>query len=325
MLQLTTPAEIEALTSLRIGRSRRGVIIVLTAYGDESSDETHQRVFAVGALFGSREQWDALQVKWLERTGGLIFHAAECDSDNGAFAQFSHEENKKLYKDLTILLAESKLLGYGVALDLISQNRDMGRELLPESPYYRYFGEVVVFFAEKAYLSIPREPVEFIFDRRMETEHSATELYFYLANLPEWEHQPYIHDRVAFATRKTAGIQIADLWTREVMKHLDNEIGPEKRPERLSMTALKKTRRFGATIYTGDWFKGLEERIKELDNLNTGTATAFGHGRYKKWLQEHGLTDAYGVRMRYLAQYDAEQRAKGNATHFDDVRMGRSL
>jgi hypothetical protein len=39
-------------------------IVMLCAYGDESSDETKQRVFAVGAVIGSEEQWMWLDEKW---------------------------------------------------------------------------------------------------------------------------------------------------------------------------------------------------------------------------------------------------------------------
>jgi hypothetical protein len=295
---------------------------VLIAFGDESSDETHQRVFAVGALFGNQQQWERLESSWRARTGDADFHASACDSDQGAYAGTPHAENKKLYRDLTILLAESRLLGYGAAIDLQMQRVHM-KNLLPESSYYRCFGEVVIFFAEQAYLSIPQEPVRFTFDRRLETEYNARALYDYMANLPEWEHHDFIHKEVGFASRKTVGVQAADLWTREVMKHLDNTVGPVHRLKRRSMEALEKTRRFGTRLYTGDYFAGLQERINELDNAPG--QSAFKNKNYKTWIDSHGSSDSYAMRVRYLAQYDAIQRAAGNSTHFDDVRAGTAL
>jgi hypothetical protein len=56
---------------------------MLCAYGDESSDETKQRVFAVGAVVGAEEQWVELEAKWVDRTGGTPFHANDCDSNQG--------------------------------------------------------------------------------------------------------------------------------------------------------------------------------------------------------------------------------------------------
>jgi|GEM_PF-300979 len=321
MSTIATPFE-DSLAVLSKSRKTRKVIVVLSAFGDESSDETHQRVFAVGALFGNQDQWDALEVKWRARTGDVDFHATECDSDKGVYASSPHADNKKLYKDLTVLLAESRLLGYGAAIDLIKQNEHM-KDLLPESPYYRCFGEVVIHFAEQAFLSIPQEPVKFIFDRRLEIQYNATALYDYLAKLPEWEHHSYIHDEVGFASRKTVGVQAADLWTREIMKHLDNIIGPVPRAKRRSMEALEKTKRFGANLYTGDFYTGLQQRLNDLDKSDG--PGAFKRGNYKKWLIENKLGDSYATRVRYAIQYDAIQRAQGNPTHFDDVGAGRSL
>jgi hypothetical protein len=291
---------------------------VLSAFGDESGDETKRRVFAVGAVFGEQHQWDDLEIKWRARLPeGIDFHAADCDSDKGDFANFSHQHNKDLYKDLTLLLVSSKLLGYGVAIDLISQNKYMGN-LLPESPYYKCFGEVVLFFAHRTVMYVPREQVKFTFDRRLEVEYNATALYDYMAKLPEWEDREYIDEEVAFASRKSVGVQAADLWTREVMKRLDNEIAPIKRQIRKSFQALENTERFGGVIYTGEYFNGLQQAVNAMD-ISDGPG-AFKHGDYKNWLTKYKVQDSYATRLRYMTQHDAIARANGNATHFEDVR-----
>jgi hypothetical protein len=290
---------------------------VLTAFGDESSDESKQRVFAVAALFGDQQTWDVLELKWTARTSGLIFHGAECESDMGDFASRTHAENQELYKDLTTLLAESGLLGYGSVLDLIGQNKYMP-DLLPESAYYRCFAEVVTFFAQKTRTINPEEKVKFTFDRRLETQFNATFLYDYLARLPEWEHYNYLHDEIAFASRKSVGIQAADLWTRELMKHLDNQIGPKKRPARKSFTALAETHRFGASFYVDDFFDALRKKIDALDEPSLNRTIS--QRVYADWLARNDQTDNFQNRVRFYTQQDALERAKGNAGHFDDVR-----
>ena len=47
-----------------------------------------------------------------------------------------------------------------------------------------------------------------------------------------------MHDEIGFATKKTIGIQAADLITREAMKVLDNRIGPVRRLSRTSAKVL---------------------------------------------------------------------------------------
>lgn len=307
-----------SLDSIRDARRHKRVIYVLSAFGDESYDDGKKRVFAVAAIFGEQHQWDALEAKWRARLPpGVDFHTTDCDSDLGDFKQFSHQENKALYRDLTQLLAHSQLLGYGVALDLISQDIYM-KGLLDESAYYKAFGETIIYFAHRASFLVPREKVKFTFDRRLEIEFNATQLYDYMAKLPEWEDSWYLHEEVGFASRSSVGVQAADLYTRELMKRLDNEIGPIKRQVRKSFTALIDTNRFGGVIYQGKYFKGLQEAIKKLDEGSL--SGAFKPGDYTRWRESKGIEDSWGARTRYLTQIDSINRAKGNPTHFDDVR-----
>jgi hypothetical protein len=70
------------------------VAIVLSVFGDESADETKQRVFAVAGVVGNEDQWAALEAAWIARTGGIPFHAKDCESDQGDYADKDHQENQ---------------------------------------------------------------------------------------------------------------------------------------------------------------------------------------------------------------------------------------
>jgi hypothetical protein len=63
-----------------------------------------------------------------ERAGDVPIHANDCDSDQGDFAPKAgegkdrkHKDNKTLYKELTVLLAESDIGGFGSVYDLAAQ------------------------------------------------------------------------------------------------------------------------------------------------------------------------------------------------------------
>ena len=93
---------------------------MLLVYGDESLDEAQNRACAVGGIVGTEESWKPLVEKWIERTGGISFHAKDCDIDHGDFTpkgnediDKKHRENKSLDKGLTITLADGDLLGQG--------------------------------------------------------------------------------------------------------------------------------------------------------------------------------------------------------------------
>ncbi len=149
-------------------------IVVIAVYGDESADETKERVFAVAGVVGDEQSWNLLQEKWEERCDGIPFHANDCESNHGDFERFSDQENKARYKDLTILLADSGLGGYGITLDLVAR-RDVFPQALPVLDYYKCFMELIQRMKNCA--NYNKEIAKFTFDMRPEGPYNSGVLY----------------------------------------------------------------------------------------------------------------------------------------------------
>jgi len=273
-------------------------LAMLTVYGDESHDETRERVFAVAGLLGSKNDWDAVEDRWLGRTGGAPFHAAECESRDAQSDGDQHRQNLKLYADLAKILAASNLMGFGAVIHLPGWRAAIpGFVDSPDQPYYKCFSEVVIYFARIGALSIPPERVKFIFDRSLEREFTAHRLYTYMAQSKDWPHGEWLADEVGSATRAMPGIQMVDLFARECMKELDNQIGPVKRPRRRSMQALADTKRFRVEFYMPEYSQAYaESAMKQQPELGL-TAHA-----YFKWLDTEGLVDTLANRIRFLSE-----------------------
>ncbi len=236
------------------------VAVMLLVYGDESMDETKQRVCAVAGIIGTEAQWGDLEWKWTRRTNGVPFHGNHCDSDHGDYASRPHWENKELYRDLTVLLANSGLAGFGQAIDLIAKNK-----VFPESEdiaYYTAFQRVV--FSMKNFAGHLGEMAELTFDMRMESDHNAGLLYGALReNEPDWS--PHLASKISFEFAKTnPRIQVADLLAREAMKALDNHIGPVKRTIRGSWQTLRDTGRFETDSFSTEWFEDLKKKLPDF-------------------------------------------------------------
>jgi hypothetical protein len=266
----------------------QSVVVMLFVYGDESMDEAKQRVCAVAGIIGTEDQWKALEFQWARRTNGVPFHGNDCDSDQGDYSDRPHWENKALYRDLTTLLANSGLCGYGHAIDLIARNK-----AFPESEdlaYYTAFQRVVVAmvnFAQSA-----GDITEMIFDMRLESEHNAGFIYGAIRdNEPDWA--PFLSSKISFEFAKSnPRIQVADLLAREAMKALDNLIGPVNRPTRKSWQALLDTKRFVTFGFGTDWFESLKHAMPEAEkkmNMN--------REMYIEWLSErkrqHNLSNMF--------------------------------
>jgi hypothetical protein len=266
-------------------------------FGDESADETRQRTFAISGLFASPEIWESFRLAWLNRTGGKIFHASDCESDHGDFAvtiENRHADNLKLYADLVQILAHSGVRGYAVAIDIGAWN-----EAFPGAPkdwgYYKCLQEVIKHFANTVEYR-DGTGLEFTFDRRQESEYNAGLLYQYMVTLPEWkEHNISMNARINFDSRKDVRIQAADIIAREAMKHLDN-LG--KRPMRRSLEALTRLPGvpFVFDFFTREYCLHTKSIWPELEK-----ATGMYPEKYLAWLKENKLaSDNLSNRFRYV-------------------------
>lgn len=234
---------------------------VILVYGDDSSDEKGERVRAVGGVVCETFGWRALEREWLIRTGGVPFHAKDCDSDRNDYKNTPHAENKALYKDLAIMTANSRVYGIGVAIDLMALKR-----VFPEAEelaYYRAFLRVVEVMKDAA--KETGEIADFTFDMNLETHYNAGLLYGVARESePTWK--PYLAEKITFTfAHKEPRIQVADLVAHEAMKALDNQVGPIKRPVRKSWDALHASGRFIVEGYTTEWFNDLKKNYGELE------------------------------------------------------------
>lgn len=274
---------------------------MISVYGDESADETRERVFSVAGVVGLEEDWQSLQQKWDERCGGIPFHANDCESNQEDFKHFPDPENKARYKDLSLLLANSGLGGYGIAVDLIAR-----REIFPATPagldYYKCLLELIE--RMKNFANYNKEKVKFTFDMRPEGPFNSGFLYSIARSTSSWN--PHLDSEIAFACSKdNSRVQVADLFAREVMKVLDNMIGPKKRKARKSWLALSKTGRFHMEVYTKEWFVDLKAKMPKFE-METGMSIR----DYGQWLKDtkrniDNISNRFAY-MQFVIQRDGE-------------------
>ena len=142
---------------------------MITIYGDESSDSKTKRVYAVGALLAAEAEWTPFRRLWAARTGGRVFHSADCESGYGAFRGTEPEERRALHRDLTALLAKSGLIGWAVAVDLAGA-REAFPEMLSDQIPGSCFLRTIDFLITKAHADHPGQPIKVVFDRNKKTD-----------------------------------------------------------------------------------------------------------------------------------------------------------
>lgn len=106
--------------------------MLVSIFGDESSDETHQRVFSVSGLVGTDDEWAEAEALWKEGTRGEEFHAAE----------WAHAKRDDDYKAATQALIKSRVAGVVMSMDLVAF-RGVIPDQLPDAGYYACFSKLI--------------------------------------------------------------------------------------------------------------------------------------------------------------------------------------
>ena len=292
--------------------------ISLHLFGDESADETGQRVFAVSGLVGTGREWQLAEDAWVQRTGGQVFHATDCETEYARDSDRNkHKANLSLYKELTEILANGYVAGICMALDLVSF-----RECFPaaplDAPYFKCLSDLLSAFGNltrehNAKLENEREfdevQIDFTVDDRRQSSHNAGELYKAFVNQPEWvDRNACLGAKLSFDTRANPRIQMADLVAREAMKELDRKLAPTRRQPRKSWLALEQSGKFKFQERDRAYCERSRESMPQLQ-----AETGMSDERYSRWLAETGRVqngrphDTMANRIEYFALLDRKR------------------
>lgn len=271
---------------------------MLVAYGDDSSDERRNRVFAAATIVGTQDEWDAFEVSWRRWNGDRPFHATDCDCDRGDFKDTDHESNKALYARNVRLLVSSPFIGSGIAIS-IADFVELFPDAVDEWPYYLCFSGAVARAAAVGRLSIPPENVKVIFDRNFDREYNTGRLYDFMVREERWKISAFLSSQIAFDDHRSAiGVQAADLLARETMKFLDNRLSANTRWTRQSFVELNKVQRFRFEFFTR---QRLETIRKQTHQITSHPAL---DRVYAKWMAHKGLTDTLPTRLKFINASD---------------------
>lgn len=282
---------------------------MISIYGDESSDSGSERVYAVAALQGPEEVWGRLRTLWRERLGTKVFHSADCESGYGDFRGMSPEARTKLHIDLTSILANSGLVGWGLAIDVKGCRRAFP-EMLPDHIANRCFFGTMLFHVEKVHADFPSQPLRIAFDRNKKTEYNSRLLFEYLAEESEPANKRWLPSGPEFVSREEIGVQAADIWAREFMKFFDGKLfsGDSYTP-RQQWESLYRTKRFGGDLQFGSYFQSMKEQMATLESR-----TGMNMERYISWITKKKRQDSQSNRIEYMRQVAANNRRAAEKT-----------
>lgn len=296
---------------------------MLLVYGDESMDQTQDRVCAVAGVIGTEEQWDWIEPIWKARTGNVPFHANDCEGSWDDFAPKNGEDrneavqrNRSLYKDLSILLAESGLGGFASVNDLAAQRKAFPS---PYDPPLYYQGVMDVIEAMRNAAADRNDIAKITFDNREESRFNVSVIYAYLQESGlYWS--DHLASKIEFeSSRKNPRIQVADLFAREAMKKFDNALAAplgEIPRVRRSWETLNASGRFQIKVYGEDYFRSLGERQETLERV-----LGVGMAEYAQWLESNRVPACHTSYFRFV-DWKRKQMSEDQLKQFADIFGG---
>lgn len=292
------------IEEIRAARKKKVIVAMYTVFGDESHDPKQERVFAVAGVIGTQEEWDALEIKWKDQSKGKIIHSADLESDRGAFEGIPHKQNLQLYRDLVTILSESPLMGYACVMDLDAYNTYFP-DTLEYVGYMHCFIRVIEHFGKLISILLPREEnhrANFIFDANLKSQHAAFDLFELYRLRKDWEYSQYF-GKISADNIESVGIQVADLFTRESMKHGDNHFNKLGRMTRKSFIKLTEGHKFKVDFFERGYWEGYKKAFPDIEKQS-----GLSRNDYAKWLHENGLADNLPNKTHFFIQINTEDQ-----------------
>lgn len=142
---------------------------------------------------------------------------------------------------------------------------------------------------------MPPSPVKVIFEHNDEVEYNATLLYHLLKRSKRTDFGKFLDGEVSFGTKETFELQVADLFARESMKRLDDQIPPKSKGPRVSFAKLSGAKRITFQVISK---RDCEEKKRNL--ANSALREVGSLQKYEEWLKVKRIHDCQSNRIHYI-------------------------
>jgi len=252
ILNNTKPTKINDIYQLLHSSLNRGrLLVVLTAYFDESGIHGDSKVFAMGGYLAPKEMWNRLEKEWnstLEKYEIGFFHMTDCENGFAQFEGWSKTKREDLIKELIKIIRQNGLFSICSAVVLEdytdARQTELGQRFLPDEPYYFGFEHCLYLTANKVDAKDPK-PIAFVFDLNA-FSGQATSIYRQIKDNDNGPIDTTRLGEIVFGEMKTLlPLQAADILAYEVYKDCLNRRYDERRPLRKSAMKLGRGRFYG--------------------------------------------------------------------------------
>jgi hypothetical protein len=102
------------------GGDDSSLVVMFHIFLDDSCDPKRERYVAIGGIAATQKQWDQFELLWMSATADLpgLFHATDCECQQGDFAKLTKPQSDKVMAELVDLVYSRKIPGWGAVVDI---------------------------------------------------------------------------------------------------------------------------------------------------------------------------------------------------------------
>jgi Protein of unknown function (DUF3800) len=227
--------------------SREGVIVVLSAYFDDSGTHSDSDVVVMAGFIGTEDQWEPFDEAWKAKLKEPLpgkpilrrFHMAQCVARRGEFIGYSDAESDAVIHDFRQLILDAKLTGHVMAVDKVAWDE------IIVGPLRVFFGDAewfsvnscLTYAINKAKEHTSDRMISLVFDNRPEVikvsfleplSKFQTSFYNGDPNFPDW---PHLIGSSFLSSEVIRPLQAADMLAWESYRHAKRNLHEDPTPE----------------------------------------------------------------------------------------------
>jgi len=215
----------------------RSLMMMLTAYFDESGTHSESPILAVGGLLAPQDAWVEFAGKWwraLQKYGLAQFHMVEFENRVGAYKGLSNAERTELISRLTDIIAETAFVSVAAALVKADYATLCQTENVTFGSQYSFCANVCIRLL-KDWMDAhgARRRIVYVFEHGAHGASGLREAFEAAYDIdPDRYHLQGLH---FLSKADSPQLQAADIFAYETPKQALRTLGQESRPLRKSL------------------------------------------------------------------------------------------
>jgi hypothetical protein len=238
---------------LRYAGGRKKLLAMITVVADESGPHQGSLVLTLGCYLGTEEEWGSVKraVSSFQTKIGRVFHASDCATGYGDYAEIGALERNQITKELIGIANLHKIDGFwcGVSLkdyeELIPREDDKWSDWL-DYVYRVAFGSMVIDLCRHVSKHFPGEQISIMMEQSEDWYPKAARQFIEMKQYVNWKNRSMLGTIAPYSKKEAPPLAVADALAYEAYLYRSRKLyNPNNYKIRGSLLALVEKQKSG--------------------------------------------------------------------------------